>query len=263
MEREDEERLIYIMSFTLLFFMVLSFIALVSGQRANYGRYWKDEAFGMRCTTTIHGTVAWVVQEMPALLLPVICLIIGDRRATPNVVLVSYYIVHYFQRTLIFPLLIKGGKPTPVTVMLAAFVFTSMTGYMIGRDLTYCSDDFPEAYLWSPQFIIGSVLFFTGMAVNIHSDHILRNLRKPGETSYKIPRGGLFEWVSGANFTGEIVEWTGFAIATNGLLPAVCFAINTALNIGPRAVQHHNWYLEKFKDEYAQLNRKALIPYLL
>ena len=27
------------------------------------------------------------------------------------------------------------------------------------------------------------------MAINIHSDSILRNLRKPGETTYKIPRG--------------------------------------------------------------------------
>jgi hypothetical protein len=27
------------------------------------------------------------------------------------------------------------------------------------------------------------------MVINIHSDHILRNLRKPGETGYKIPRG--------------------------------------------------------------------------
>ena len=33
------------------------------------------------------------------------------------------------------------------------------------------------------------VLFVFGMVVNIHSDHILRNLRKPGETGYKIPQG--------------------------------------------------------------------------
>jgi 3-oxo-5-alpha-steroid 4-dehydrogenase 1 len=52
-----------------------------------------------------------------------------------------------------------------------------------------------------------------GMWINIQSDGILRNLRKPGETGYKIPRGGLFRYVSGANFLGEIVEWSGFAIA--------------------------------------------------
>ena len=29
------------------------------------------------------------------------------------------------------------------------------------------------------------------MAINIHSDHILRNLRSPGEIGYKIPQGNL------------------------------------------------------------------------
>lgn len=33
------------------------------------------------------------------------------------------------------------------------------------------------------------MVFFVGMTINIHSDHVLRNLRKPGETGYKIPRG--------------------------------------------------------------------------
>ncbi len=37
--------------------------------------------------------------------------------------------------------------------------------------------------------LTGTLLFVAGMVVNIHSDHILRNLRKPGETGYKIPQG--------------------------------------------------------------------------
>ena len=35
----------------------------------------------------------------------------------------------------------------------------------------------------------GSILFFVGMAINIHSDHVLRTLRKPKEAGYKIPFG--------------------------------------------------------------------------
>ncbi|KTG33508.1 hypothetical protein cypCar_00010658 [Cyprinus carpio] len=50
----------------------------------------------------------------------------------------------------------------------------------------------------------GSCMWLLGCIINIHSNHILRNLRKPGETDYKIPRGGMFEYVSGANFFGEI-----------------------------------------------------------
>jgi 3-oxo-5-alpha-steroid 4-dehydrogenase 1 len=76
------------------------------------------------------------------------------------------------------------------------------------------------------RFIIGIATFFLGMTINIHADYTLIGLRKPGDTKYYIPQGssparipvsktgGAFEYVSGANFFGEIVEWTGFAICT-------------------------------------------------
>ena len=51
---------------------------------------------------------------------------------------------------------------------------------------------YEKSYLSSPRFVCGVIIFLIGMAINIHSDHILRNLRKPGETGYRIPRGRLF-----------------------------------------------------------------------
>ena len=86
-------------------------------------------------------------------------------------------------------------------------------------------------------------------------------MRKPGETGYKIPHGGMFTYVSGANFFGEIIEWTGFAIACGGV-PAITFAMNVVFNIGPRAMSHHKWYLNKFED-YHKLGRKAIVPFNL
>lgn len=70
--------------------------------------------------------------------------------------------------------------------------------------------------------LIGVLVFLSGMAINIHSDGILTGLRKTsggktnGKSDYKIPRGGFFEVVSSANYFGEIVEWWGLFIATNG-----------------------------------------------
>lgn len=37
----------------------------------------------------------------------------------------------------------------------------------------------------------GVFLFLLGMGINIHSDYILRQLRKPGEIIYKIPQGNI------------------------------------------------------------------------
>ena len=92
-------------------------------------------------------------------------------------------------------------------------------------------------------------------------DAVLRKLRescKPGE--YKIPRGGLFDYVSCANFFGEIFEWGGFALAS-GSFVAFAFFFNTMFNLVPRALQHHEYYLQKFED-YPK-NRRALIPFLI
>lgn len=36
---------------------------------------------------------------------------------------------------------------------------------------------------------LGFAGWLSGLIINIHSDNILRILRKPGETGYKIPRG--------------------------------------------------------------------------
>lgn len=44
----------------------------------------------------------------------------------------------------------------------------------------------------------GFLLFLVGMTINIHSDHILRNLRKPGELVYRIPRGTVVAHLSSA-----------------------------------------------------------------
>lgn len=90
-------------------------------------------------------------------------------------------------RVFLYALTIKG-KPTPVSPVIFAFTFTTINGYLQGRYLShYLTYD-----LWwfvDPRFIVGHLLFLFGMAANIHSDTILRGLRKPGEKGYKIPYG--------------------------------------------------------------------------
>ena len=63
-----------------------------------------------------------------------------------------------------------------------------------------------------------------------------------------------------AHYLGEIIEWTGWAIATWS--PAgLAFALYTFANLAPRAITHHRWYRERFPD-YPR-DRKALLPFLL
>uniref|UniRef100_A0A8C0FVA9 3-oxo-5alpha-steroid 4-dehydrogenase (NADP(+)) n=1 Tax=Bubo bubo TaxID=30461 RepID=A0A8C0FVA9_BUBBB len=145
------------------------------------------------------------------------------------------FLVRY--RALIFPLLIREGKPTPFFTFVLALLFCVYNGYLQGRSLSNYAK-YPSGWLKDPCFITGFIGWLIGMAVNIHSDHILRNLRKPGETGYKIPRGGMFEYVSGANFFGEILEWFGFALACC-TIESLAFALCTLFILGSRAKQHH------------------------
>merc|ERR1711908_49353 len=93
-----------------------------------------------------------------------------------------------------------------------------------------------------------------------HADRLLLSLRKPGETGNKIPKGGAFEFISGANLWSECVEWSGYALSS-GSVCGLAFSFFTWCGLGTRCLQKHKWYQEKFRDEYPS-QRKALIPFV-
>lgn len=252
----EQER--WLLNFMAYFLMVLAFAVLIflCIYKAPYGRY-ANASWGF----PVNAKLAWCVQETPAVVIPLTymaCIDSPQLSNTVNQLLLSLYFIHYGHRAFIYPFLIQGGKPTPVLPCLMALAFLGYNGFMQGRTLsTYA--EYPSDWLTHPCFVIGIAVFFCGLFINVHSDYILRKLRKPGETDYKIPKGGMFQYVSGANFFGESLEWFGFALACC-TVQALALAIFTACNIGMRACHHHQWYRKKFEN-YPK-DRKAYIPYL-
>ncbi len=139
------------------------------------------------------------------------------------------------------------------------FVFNGINSYLQARWIYTFSPLYPITWLLNPFFIAGVIIFFIGFIINLHSDYIIRHLRKPGEKEYKIPYGGMFKFVSSPSYFGEITEWTGWAIMTWSI-PGLVFAVWTFANLAPRARTNHLWYIRTFPD-YPK-NRKALIPYI-
>jgi len=86
----------------------------------------------------------------------------------------------------------RGSKPVPVSVFLMAMMFCTINGYMQSRSLLHYYS-YSDQWFYDPRPLIGIVLFLFGLTINIHSDIILRNLRKPNETGYKIPKGVYFK----------------------------------------------------------------------
>ncbi|XP_061193834.1 3-oxo-5-alpha-steroid 4-dehydrogenase 2-like isoform X1 [Saccostrea echinata] len=226
---------------------------------APYGRYTRP---GWGCL--LPAKLAWFLQELPSFVVPLVVLSRWRSDESVNIhgnnkILIGCFLVHYFHRTFIFPLRIRGGKPIPLFPFMAAVFFCSVNGALQTYGILLPNT---EIHYWfqKARFCLGIMLFFTGMYINIRSDNLLTSLRKEKEGTYQTPRGFLFEYVSGANFLGEIVEWIGFSVACNNL-PSLAFAVFTLCNIGPRAFHHHRFYREKFED-YPK-DRKALIPFVL
>jgi hypothetical protein len=210
----------------------------------------------------IRSTLGWVLMEIPGPVIMLALFLIGDHRSDPaSWAFLLLYEIHYVNRALIFPFRRRGGeRPMPLLIVASAFSFNCLNGYFIGRGLFQFAPARGAEWLFDPRFLVGATLFFAGLFANLQADSILRNLRAPGETGYRIPRGGLYTWITCPNYFSEMIEWSGYALSTFAL-PSLAFLIWTVSNLLPRALSHHRWYRERFADYPAE--RRAVIPLLL
>lgn len=203
----------------------------------------------------ISARAGWLIMESPAVVVPLVVFSRAAGGPGPGAWLLALWQLHYLQRTLVYPFLMRGSRSRiPLVTVGLAILFNLLNGTIIGWSLAV---DPPRA--GSPWLWVGVALFAAGFLINLHSDAILRSLRPAGASGYRIPASGAFRWVSAANYFGEIVEWTGFAVAA--MTPAAwAFALFTAANLVPRARSHHRWYRQTFPDYPAA--RRAVLPYL-
>ena len=225
--------LLWVMSFlAIVVFICLYFIT------AGYGQF-RTKRWGY----SIDNRVAWFLMEAPVFF---VMLIIWCRAGfpfhLPELILLGFFLVHYFQRSFVFPCLMQGHSRMPLSIMMIGIIFNVINGIMQGGGLFW----FPitaytqgASYLLRWNAIVGIIVFLFGMIVNCHSDYLIRHLRQPGDTRHYLPQAGFYRYVTSANYFGELVEWIGFAI--------------------PRAHAIHRKYHEEFGDE-AVGTRRRIIP---
>ena len=243
---------------TMLVLAVIVFFALqriTAGYGMMYNRKWGP---------TVNNRLGWILMETPSFVAMLLLWVLSSRAAeSALIVMALLFEIHYFQRSFIFPFLLRGKSRMPIAIILMGVIFNVINAYMIGGWLFYVSpySEYPVSWLYSPLFILGTVIFLSGMAINLWSDHIIRHLRQPGDTRHYIPRGGMYRFVTSANYFGELTEWTGYAILTWSL-GGLAFAVWTFANLAPRARSIHGRYITEFGSQYSSLNRKYIIPYI-
>lgn len=226
---------------------------------AGYG-YLFNPKFGF----PVPNRVAWVLMECPVFIVMFILWWMSDHaiEVAPFTLFIIFQ-THYFQRSFIFPMLIRGNSKMPVGIMLMGMVFNTLNAVMQGGWIFYYAPDmgYYDDWFSQPFIYIGTAVWLFGFVTNLHSDYVIRNLRKPGDTKHYIPKGGMFKYVSSANYFGEFMEWVGFAIASWSWA-GVVFALWTFANLGPRSASLYKRYEREFGEEFTSLKRKRIIPFI-
>ena len=246
-----------ILCFTLIALAVPVFISLFF-VTAGYGRHGHRDNGKSKWGFEIPARLGWITMEIVS----PIAFLLGFMTSTsnlPGMILAAMWLGHYGYRALVFPFRMRGSDKTmPLVIAVMAVLFNAINGSVNGWGVAHAAH-LTDTWLITPFFWTGMALFLFGLWLNLDSDAVLRRLRAPGENDYKIPQNGAHRLVAAPNYLGELIEWTGFAIAAS-TLAGWAFVIFTAANLIPRARAHLLWYQKTF-DNYPK-SRKAFLPWI-
>ena len=247
-----------------IFLIIMSLVALVVFVflffvTAGYGKF-----AAKKWGPSVNNKIGWILMESPVFIVMTLLWLSSTRTWQPAILVIfCLFQLHYFQRSFIFPFLLKGKSNMPLSIIVMGVTFNLLNALMQGGWLFYLSgpERYPVQWLTSWQFITGTMIFLSGCFINITSDRIIRNLRKPGDSRHYLPCGGLYDYVTSANYFGEILEWCGFAILTWSYAGAV-FAWWTFANLVPRAASINRRYKEEFGKEMEGKHLKRVFPFI-
>ena len=135
--------------------------------------------------------------------------------------------------------------------------FAAIVAYFVNHPL----------YTPPPEDLVytGMVLFYFMEIGNLSAHWTLRMLRPPGTKIRRIPRGGLFEFVSCPNYTYEILSWVGFNLMTR-TLAGILFMLFGAYQMIVWAIQKHRRYRAEFDGQEGRAlyppSRKIIVPFI-
>ena len=134
--------------YAMLFVGIVTYLTLLI-QVAPYGKFTQSKGWG----PLLPARIAWMLMESPNLWITLIFYLVSQSNSPPaqmesypihsfsNKILISMYLLHYINRSLIFPLLLpSNSNPMPISVMLMAFLYCSWNGFNQSLSLIFYTE---------------------------------------------------------------------------------------------------------------------------
>lgn len=148
--------------------------------------------------------LAWMLMEVPVFLVMIWMWWYSTVVSYPLQLIFLFLSTSLFSAFVCFPVYCKEKGRMPV-ISFDGSSFIILNGFMQGEWIFYLSpaDRYTSQWFAAPQFILGTVLFCMG--INCHSDYNPAS-STPGIPVIIFPSGGLYHYVTSANYFGEIVS---------------------------------------------------------
>ena len=160
--------------------LVFAALVLLVGPfvQSPYGRF-ASERFGV----ALDPRLGWFLMELPATLSFLWFFFDGPRCFEPvPLVFLGIWLVHYGNRGWFFPWSIRSPRGARASfslmVMVTGWFVTTTHGYLHASFFSRFGGHYDLGWFDDPRFRIGFVIYAGSLALNIHSDAIIRRLRR-------------------------------------------------------------------------------------
>ncbi|KAK2366602.1 3-oxo-5-alpha-steroid 4-dehydrogenase family protein [Trifolium repens] len=228
----------------------------VKGEHLNYSKFWNvNNAIAKKQMKNLSSRNGMLLLYIPAFLAGAASFWVFPNESFRSMILQGAVTVHFFKRVfeVLFVHKYSGSMAVDSAIPISLSYFLSSATIIYAQHLTL---EFPEPPI--NLLYPGIALFLVGIIGNFYHHYLLSKLREKGEKEYKIPKGGLFDYVICPHYLFEIIGFYGFSFISQTLY-GFSFALGTTFYLLGRSYATRRWYVSKFED--FPKNVKAIIPF--